>query len=86
VRAIEEIVALGDGPTAKPAHRRPRPGGHTSELNDLAARLGDRLDTRVAIALGRNKGRLSIDFASVEDLNRIIGLLGPEMKGVFERS
>ena len=86
VRAIEEIVALGDGPTVKSAKRRPRPGGHTSELNDLAARLGDRLDTRVAIALGRNKGRLSIDFASVEDLNRIIGLLGPEMKGVFQDS
>ncbi|HEY6794020.1 MAG TPA: ParB/RepB/Spo0J family partition protein [Kineosporiaceae bacterium] len=86
VRAVEEIVALGDGPTVKPAKRRPRPGAHTSELDELAARLGDQLDTRVAIALGRNKGRLSIDFASVEDLNRIIGLLGPEVRGVFQRS
>jgi len=83
VRAVEEIVALGDGPVAKPAKRRPRPGAHTSELNDLAARLGDRLDTRVAIALGRSKGRLSIDFASVEDLNRIIALLGPDVRGAF---
>jgi ParB family transcriptional regulator, chromosome partitioning protein len=86
VRAVEEIVALGDGPTAKPVKRRPRPGAHTSELDELAARLGDRLDTRVAIALGRNKGRLSIDFASVDDLNRIIGLLGPEVRGVFQQS
>jgi ParB family transcriptional regulator, chromosome partitioning protein len=86
VRAVEEIVALGDAPGAKPAKRRARPGSHTSELNDLASRLGDRLDTRVAIALGRNKGRLSIDFASVEDLNRIIGLLGTEVRGVFEKS
>jgi ParB family chromosome partitioning protein len=68
---------------AKPAKRRPRAGAHTSELDDLAARLGDRLDTRVAIALGRSKGRLSIDFASVEDLNRIIALLGPDVKGAF---
>ena len=83
VRAVEEIVALGDGPVAKPAKRRPRAGAHTSELDDLAARLGDRLDTRVAIALGRSKGRLSIDFASVEDLNRIIALLGPDMRGAF---
>jgi ParB family transcriptional regulator, chromosome partitioning protein len=84
VRAVEEIVALGDGPVAKPLKRRPRAGSHTSELDDLAARLGDRLDTRVAIALGRSKGRLSIDFASVDDLNRIITLLGPEVQGVFK--
>jgi ParB family chromosome partitioning protein len=83
VRAVEEIVALGDGPVAKPLKRRPRAGGHTSELDDFAARLGDRLDTRVAIALGRTKGRLSIDFASVDDLNRILGVLAPDVKGLF---
>jgi ParB family transcriptional regulator, chromosome partitioning protein len=84
VRAVEEIVALGDGPVAKTSKRRPRAGAHTSELDELAARLGDRLDTRVSVALGRNKGRLSIDFASVDDLNRIIALLGPEVRGVFD--
>ena len=83
VRAVEEIVALGDGPVAKPPKRRPRAGGHTSELDDFASRLGDRLDTRVAIALGRTKGRLSIDFASVDDLNRILGVLAPDVKGLF---
>jgi ParB family chromosome partitioning protein len=82
VRAVEEIVALGDGPV-KPARRKPRPGGHTSELDDLASRLGDRLDTRVSVALGRSKGRLSIDFASVEDLNRIIALMAPEVRRAF---
>ena len=82
VRAVEEIVALGDGP-AKPARRRPRPGGHTTELNDLASRLGDRFDTRVTVALGRSKGRLSIDFASVEDLNRIVTLMAPDVRKAF---
>jgi ParB family chromosome partitioning protein len=82
VRAVEEVVALGDGP-AKPIRRRPRPGGRTSELDHLASRLGDRLDTRVTVALGRNKGRLSIDFASVEDLNRIIALMAPEVRQAF---
>ena len=82
VRAVEEIVALGDGP-AKPVRRKPRPGGHTGELNELATRLGDRLDTRVTVALGRTKGRLSIDFASVEDLNRIIALMAPEVRKAF---
>ncbi len=86
VRAVEEIVALGDGPVAKPTRRKPRPGGHTSELNDLASRLGDRFDTRVTVALGRTKGRLSIDFASVEDLNRIVGLLAPDVRKAFSSS
>jgi ParB family chromosome partitioning protein len=86
VRMVEEIVALGDGPVAKPAKKRPRAGGHTSELNDLASRLGDRLETKVSVALGRSKGRLSIDFASVEDLNRIIGLMAPEVKGAFQEA
>ena len=86
VRMVEEIVALGDGPVAKPAKKRPRAGAHTSELNDLASRLGDRLETKVSVALGRSKGRLSIDFASVEDLNRIIGLMAPEVKGAFQEA
>lgn len=84
VRAVEEVVALGDtsSPVAAPK-KRPRAGGHHSELDDLASRLGDKLDTRVAIALGQRKGRLSIDFASVEDLNRILGLLSPDIRGMF---
>ena len=86
VRMVEEIVALGDGPVAKPVKKRPRAGSHTSELNDLASRLGDRLETKVSVALGRSKGRLSIDFASVEDLNRIIGLMAPEVKGAFQEA
>ena len=84
VRAVEEIVALGDGTTASPAKRKPRAGGHRSELDDLAARLGDRLDTRVAVALGRTKGRISIDFASVEDLNRILAAMFPDLPGAFK--
>jgi ParB family chromosome partitioning protein len=76
VRSVEEIVALGgdSGPAAKP--RRPRAGNRHPQLDDLAARLSDRFDTRVAIALGQRKGRLTVEFASVEDLNRIVELLG----------
>ncbi len=78
VRAVEEIVALGgDDATAKPRSRAPRAGGRHAELDDLAARLSDRFDTRVQIALGRRKGRLSVEFATVEDLNRIVAILAP---------
>ncbi len=83
VRSVEEIVALGgdepaaDRNRARSRPRQPRAGRRQSELDDLAARLSDRFDTRVQIALGRRKGRLSVEFASVEDLNRIVALLAP---------
>jgi ParB family transcriptional regulator, chromosome partitioning protein len=76
VRSVEEIVALGgDDPAAVPKTRRPRAGTRHPQLDDLAARLSDRYDTRVTIALGQRKGRLTVEFASVEDLNRIVGLM-----------
>jgi ParB family chromosome partitioning protein len=77
VRAVEEVVALGgdDAPAARA--KRPRAGSRHAGLDELAQRLSDRFDTRVQIALGRRKGRLSVEFASVEDLNRIVALLAP---------
>jgi ParB family chromosome partitioning protein len=85
VRATEEAVAISDSDTPTPApRRRPRAGGHHAELDDLATRLADRLDTRVNISLGRNKGKISVEFASVEDLNRILALLAPEERKAFQ--
>jgi len=81
VRSVEEIVALGgDQERVKP--RRPRAGGRHPQLDDLAARLSDRFDTRVNIALGQRKGKLTVEFASVDDLNRIVELLGLDPRGV----
>jgi ParB family chromosome partitioning protein len=71
VRSVEELVALGE--EGSPAPRRaPRAGTRRPQLDDLAADLSDRLETRVRIALGQRKGRLTVEFASVEDLNRIL--------------
>jgi ParB family chromosome partitioning protein len=84
VRATEEAVALSDGDAPAAARRKPRPGGNHAELDDLAGRLADKLDTRVNIALGRTKGKLSIEFASVEDLNRILEILVPEERKAFQ--
>lgn len=80
VRTVEEIVALGDGDTP-PARRTPRPGGRRPQLDDLAADLSDRLETRVRIALGQKKGRLTVEFASVDDLNRILDVMSLRAKG-----
>lgn len=80
VRSVEEIVSIGGDPGgAKP--RRPRAGNRHPQLDDLAARLSDRFDTRVNIALGQRKGKLTVEFASVEDLNRIVDLLGVSPRG-----
>ena len=75
VRNVEEIVAVGLGET-KTKPRRPRAGNRHPQLDDLAARLSDRFDTRVNIALGQRKGELTVEFASVDDLNRIVDMLG----------
>lgn len=83
VRATEEAVALGVD--SKPAKRRQvRSGEHSPALDDLAARLMDRFDTRVKVALGKKKGRVTIEFATVQDLNRIVEMIDPEDPGVFK--
>ncbi|MDM7991130.1 ParB/RepB/Spo0J family partition protein [Arthrobacter sp. zg-Y877] len=75
VRATEEIVSLADG-IRKPAKTaKPKIGARHERLDYLATSLSDRLDTNVKITLGARKGKVSIEFASVDDLNRIMGVL-----------
>ncbi|WP_226346800.1 ParB/RepB/Spo0J family partition protein [Agilicoccus flavus] len=77
VRSVEEIVALG-GDESAPTRRRRSGPTRVPELDDLAARLADRLDTRVSIAMGRSKGKMTVEFASVDDLNRILATIADE--------
>jgi len=65
---------------ALPVVARIKPGGKQDALKALAEKLGDKLDTKVQIKLGARKGTISIDFASVEDLNRIIKAMGLDIK------
>ncbi|MEZ5117428.1 MAG: ParB/RepB/Spo0J family partition protein [Candidatus Nanopelagicales bacterium] len=81
VRAVEEIVMVGDG-DGRPRNRTPRPRGPRAvdpDLVALAERLADRLDTRVRIEPGASRGRVVIDFADVDDLRRIMGLVDPDL-------
>ncbi len=83
VRGTEEAVTVGvDKPVA--ARGTVRAGGRTEALDNLGARLGDHLDTRVKVQLGRSRGRITIEFASVEDLNRIVSVLDPADPGVLQ--
>ncbi|WP_224048055.1 ParB/RepB/Spo0J family partition protein [Arthrobacter sp. NicSoilB4] len=77
VRATEEAVTLYQNPAASQKNNIPRPGARHERLDYLASSLSDRLDTNVKISLGARKGRVSIEFASVEDLNRIMDVLTP---------
>ncbi|MBY8853139.1 chromosome partitioning protein ParB, partial [Saccharothrix sp. MB29] len=47
-------------------------------LQELAERLSDNFDTRVKVELGQRKGRIVVEFGSVDDLERIIQLMSPE--------
>lgn len=75
VRAVEEIVALGEEGPRKRAPRSPR---HTPPaLSQVADRLADRLDTKVKVDMGRNRGKITVEFASIEDLERIVAAIDP---------
>ena len=73
VRATEEIVATHQG-SKKAA--TPKAGKIRSpRLKELADGMSDRLDTRVSVELGKQKGKITIEFATLEDLERINKLI-----------
>ncbi|MBA8793623.1 ParB family chromosome partitioning protein [Friedmanniella endophytica] len=75
VRALEEIVALGETGDTPAAPRRRRAAEPNERAVAVADRLANRLETRVKVDVGRAKGRITIEFASDEDLERIAGLI-----------
>jgi ParB family transcriptional regulator, chromosome partitioning protein len=82
VRATEEHVAVA---ATAGNHRRQRPRGQritAPALGELAERLSDTLDTRVTVELGRRKGKIQVEFASVDDLERIVALIAPSLATV----
>ena len=72
VRSVEEIVSVGQGERSE---RPARPRTAVRRLDEVAMRLSDRFDTRVQVSMGRRKGRMVIEFAGIEDLERILALL-----------
>ncbi|HEV7957106.1 MAG: chromosome partitioning protein ParB [Microbacteriaceae bacterium] len=73
VRAAEAAASAGVGASKAP---KASAGRRQGQLDEIAERLGDRLNTRVKVSLGARRGQVVIDFASVGDLNRILGELG----------
>ncbi|WP_269928671.1 ParB/RepB/Spo0J family partition protein [Kocuria massiliensis] len=82
VRTVEEIIQSGAAEKQeKPARKPVTPHRHHERLDYIADAFADKLDTSVKINLGSRKGKMTIEFASVEDLNRIISVLDPEIEG-----
>ncbi len=74
VRAAEAVAKTVDAGGARPV--RPQAGARRAHLDDVADRLGDRLNTKVKITLAAKKGQIIIDFATIQDLNRILDEIG----------
>jgi ParB family chromosome partitioning protein len=75
VRATEELVTLGQGGATeertRTRHRR-EPSPRAAEIAD---QLSDRLETTVRVDAGKSRGRITIDFATDDDLERIAALI-----------
>ena len=84
VRAVEEIAAVGDPALSRePRRPRDRPLAPPA-LREMADRLSDTLETRVKVEMGRRKGKIVVEFASLDDLERIMKVLSPEKASVLE--
>jgi len=73
VRAVEEIVAMGNNSKRETKVRATT--AVSPRLKEISSRLGDKLDTSVSVELGKSKGKITIEFANLEDLERITALL-----------
>ncbi len=80
VRAAE---AAAKAPEAGARRTAPKAGARRAHLDEVAERLGDRLNTKVKITLTSKKGQINIDFATIQDLNRILAEIGETEYGAF---
>jgi ParB family chromosome partitioning protein len=84
VRTVEEIVSLGqeDKPEKKAGKKT---AGKISApgLKSMGDRLSEKLDTRVTVQVGKSKGKVIIEFATLEDLQRIVDVIDPKQRGMF---
>jgi ParB family chromosome partitioning protein len=76
VRGTEEAVTLILGRTA-PRRRTTTPKRVIPGLENLAGALSDAFDTRVRLEIGRTKGRIVVEFATQEDLRRLVAVMAP---------
>jgi ParB family chromosome partitioning protein len=81
VRATEELVSLAQhaGSHAKPTRGAPAKRFTAPAATELASKLSDAFDTRVRVDIGRRKGKITVEFASIDDLERIVAVMAPQL-------
>ena len=77
VRGLEEMVAVGETGSGSGSSRASRRRPSAPGLTELADRLSDRFETRVKVDLGQRKGKITVEFASLDDLRRIVDIMDP---------
>ena len=75
VRATEEAVTLANRGNPNPDPKPRRKPIQMPGLQDVAERLSGAYDTKVTVSLGKRKGKIVVEFGSVDDLQRIVGLM-----------
>jgi ParB family chromosome partitioning protein len=68
---------VGEQPA--PARKRAGKAPVAPGLKDLADRLSDVFETRVKVELGQRKGKIVVEFASLDDLERIVRSMSPDL-------
>ena len=80
VRATEELVALAAHAGPARAVRRPLPRITAPAISALSDKLSDAFDTRVRVEIGKRKGKITVEFGSIDDLERLVALMAPQLK------
>ncbi|TQN28582.1 ParB family chromosome partitioning protein [Haloactinospora alba] len=80
VRALEDLITLGATQEQESTSQRRAPARSEtpSDVEELAGQLSDALDTRVKITMGRSKGKIVVEFATREDLDRVVSTMVPD--------
>jgi ParB family chromosome partitioning protein len=85
VRSVEEIVTLNDDKPEKPARKPAGAKPVAPALRHLSERLSDFFETRVKVEMGRSKGKITVEFATIDDLERIVKAMSPEAAAANRR-
>ena len=78
VRTVEEIVAVDKDAALKSPRKPPANRPVAPALRVLADRLSDRFETRVRVDFGQKKGKITVEFATIDDLERIVKAMAPD--------
>ncbi|PRX99567.1 ParB/RepB/Spo0J family partition protein [Allonocardiopsis opalescens] len=78
VRAVEEILAVGAQDDGQRPRRTTQRAPMAPGIKELSNRLSDMFDTRVKVDMGKHKGKIVVEFATMEDLERIIASMAPQ--------